>query len=379
MSAKEELRLKVLGDYRAGKISRSEAALLLGVNWRTVSRWTAKLRTHGPKGVFHGNKGKCPGNKSSMAERSKILQLVESEYYDFNMTHCHEILVRDHELSVGYTTFRNWCREANIGKRKRRRPSKKRMARERMAMRGLMLQMDGSDHEWIKGQRWSLVGGIDDASSELPGINFYQRENTWSCMDVLRRVIDSEGIPVSAYVDQARWFGGLKAAERTQFARACDELGITLLPALSPQAKGRIERLWRTFQDRLIPELRRANVKTIEEANRYLHEVFLPKYWHALKTVAPRSDESQYRKKDRRLDLDQILCKKHARNITRDHTIHYGNVQYRLETPFQGSIAGKQAMVHEYENGTWAVYYGTTKLRVKRRLTRGLRHWRNVS
>lgn len=379
MSAKEELRLKVMAEFQGGKLSRDDAAILLGVNWRTVTRWAGQLRRHGPRGIRHGNRDRRPHNASALSWREEALGLYRDRYFDFNMSHCYELLVRDHGLKVSLSTFKAWCRKANIGRRKRRRPSKQRIARERMAMRGLMLQMDGSNHAWNGRDQWALVGAIDDASSELPSIQFFPRENTFSCMAVLRRVIEKHGIPCALYVDQARWFGGLKAEEKTQFARACQELGITLIAALSPQAKGRIERVWRTFQDRLIPELRVAGIQSMEDANRYLEESFLPQYWQERCTVKPRSDETRYRPLDKRINLDEIFCLKHERKVAPDHTINFNGVIYKLKPSFVGSISGKHVTIHQYPNGSWRVYFGPLEVDARRHLTRGRRHWYRAS
>lgn len=379
MSARDDLRLKIIGDFREGKVTKKEASEVLGVSPRTISRWTAKIRGNGPVGILHGNRGKAPANRSLEEERARILELVRVRYFDFNMTHCHEYLVRDHGLKVSYTTFRMWCRAANIGKRRRRRASKARVSRERMANRGLLLQMDGSEHAWNGDDKWTLVGAIDDASSEIAGIGFFKKENTFSCLAVLRSIVETVGIPVALYVDQANWYGGIKAECRTQFSRACNELGIALIAARSPQAKGRIERTWHTFQDRLIPELRLNAIDRMEDANRYLHEKFLPDYWQSRNTVEPREAESRYRKVDPSLSLNEVFCLKYDRKVDKGHTINWCNVVYRLSRPFKGSISGKHVTIHEYENGRWRVFYGPMELEATRHLTPERRRWQRAS
>lgn len=379
MTVEQDLRLRVIGDFREGKTSREEAATLLGVNWRTVTRWAKRVRTHGPGGILHGNHAKTPPNKASESERQAALALYQERYFDFNMLHAHEKLVTLHGLTVSYSTWRTWCRQAGLGKKRRRRASKARLARERLANRGLLLQMDGSDHAWNGSSKWTLIGAIDDATSELPGIGFFDSECTWSCLAVLRRIVEGAGIPVALYVDQANWYGGLRAESRTQFSRACAELGIKLIAALSPQAKGRIERTWRTFQDRLIPELRLAGIRTMTEANQYLADVFLPAYWQPRNTVEPREEESRYRRPPGNDALEQIFCLKHERTVTRGQTIHFDNVVYRLKTPFVGSISGQRVTIHEYKDGTWAVYLGAVKLEARRHLTPERRKWQRAS
>jgi hypothetical protein len=247
-----------------------------------------------------------------------------------------------------------------------------------MAHRGLLLQMDGSEHAWNGTAKWTLVGAIDDATSEIPGLGFFDKESTWSCLAVVRRIVETVGVPAALYVDQANWYGGLRAEAQTQFARACKELGISLIAALSPEAKGRIERTWRTFQDRLIPELRLAEIKSMKAANQYLDEVFLPSYWNERNTVLPREPESRYRQAPSRAALDEIFCLKHERTVAKGHTINFRNVVYRLKPPFGGSISRQRVTIHEYEDGRWKVFLGALELKASRHLTPEKRQWQRA-
>jgi hypothetical protein len=282
---------------------------------------------------------------------------VKTRYFDFNLRHAFERLKEDHGLQTSYDTFWRWCTQHGVGKRKKRRPSKARIARERMASRGMMLQMDGSHHDWNGRDRWCLIGAIDDASSEVPACRFFEAEDTFSTMAVLEEIVKEHGIPISLYVDRGKAFGGIKDEEENQFRRACEELGITVIQALSPQAKGRIERMWRTFQDRLIPELRLRGIHTMRAANEYLEKEFLPLYWNRRNTVEPRASESRYRPLDKSLNLKTILCKKYRRRIRTGQLFDFRGTTYQLKSPVTGSIAGEDIIIREYPEKTWRVYF----------------------
>lgn len=378
LSKKEQFDFRVLEDYRAGKIDREKAAMLLGCCVETVSRKAGRLRVRGLAGLAHGNIGRPPANKVSDALKQECLRLAKDIYYDFNIDHCREMLAKHHMIYVKYTTFHNWCRSVGIGKRKKRRPSKKRMLRERMSNEGLLLQMDGSNHDWFGGTKTTLIGAIDDATSEISYAEFFSSETTFGCMKVLRRIIELKGIPEALYVDQARCFAGLRAQEYTQFARACEELGIRIIAAMSPEAKGRIERAWNTCQDRLKPEFRLAGITEMPAANDYLKDVFLPHYWNTKNAVVPLSETSRYRPVPDWLDLREVFCLKHSRYVRRDHAISYGNEIYKLMSGFVGSLRGKEVTIHEYENGSWSVYYGRHKLEVQL-APKALRRWQKRS
>jgi transposase len=364
MSARDELRLQVIGDFREGKITRREAALLCQMSERSVARLTARVRSGGPPGIIHGNRGKRPSNRTPSAVETEMMELMKSRYYDFNLQHAWEMLTEHHGLKVSTDTLRRWCRKHGVGKRKKRRPSKARIARERMSGMGLMVQMDGSSHHWIKREKWCLIGGIDDASSMVVGCRFFASEDTFSTLAVLRSIVETHGIPVSVYVDRGKAFGGIRDEEQNQFARACQELGITVINALSPQAKGRIERLWRTFQDRLVAELRLAGTSSMAQANTYLTERFIPNYWNKRKTHAPRDPENRFRKLDAKTDLSGIFCKKYTRTIRTGQLIDFRGRTYQLKSPVVGSIAGHTVSIQEAPDGSWRVFYGAFEVKL---------------
>ena len=368
LSTRESIRLGLLDDFRTGKRTRSEVAVLLGITERSVSRIVKKLRDKGPLGVKHGNYGKLPVNKRSQSEREAALELVRTKYRDFNLAHCFEYLVRDHGISCCYDTFRKWCRLAGLGKHRKRRASKARLMRERMSGEGIMLQMDGSHHKWNGKDEWCLIAGIDDATSTMPGAKFFPGETTWGCFTVLRSIIERFGIPEILYTDCAGWAGGgEKRRHFSQFVRACEELGIRLITTSSPESKGRIERAFRTLQDRLIPELALASITTMTDANRYLEQVFLPTYWNARLTVVPRDNKPKYRPLAPHQDLGEILCFKQWRKVNRDHTVSLDAAIYQLYPEDIGSIRGKEVIAHIQQDGHVEWYYGHRRIRSERK------------
>jgi transposase len=363
MSKNEAVALRILEEFRVGVISRRQAADLLGCSERAVTRRMAKIRLKGIEGIKHGNYQKPAINQIDTVKRAQMLKLAKETYFDFNMVHCLEMLNERHNLTISYSTFHRWCRQAGIAKRKRRRTSKARVIRERMACEGLLLQMDGSHHRWNGKDEWCLIAMIDDATSEIPAGRFFEGETTLGCMKVLRSVIEAKGVPRMIYTDQAGWAGGgEKRRGFSQFVRACEELGIRVITTSSPESKGRIERSWRTTQDRLIPELRLAGITSMLDANRYLEQVYLPKYWQIRNTVHARDETSRYRPLLPYENLDQIFCIKHIRQIHSDHTVRFENQLYKITDRQFGSLKKKDIVIHIYENDTIAMYYGHIKL-----------------
>jgi hypothetical protein len=297
--------------------------------------------------------------------RTRALDMARTTYAAFNLKHCHEYLVEQHRIAVSYATFLRWCAKAGLGKRRKRRPSKARLRRERMAHEGLMIQFDGSPHRWNGRDEWCLIAGIDDATSTMAGARFFPTETTWGCFSVLRTIIERYGIPEIIYTDNAGWAGGTGGEKRrhfTQFVRACEELGICIVTTSSPEAKGRIERSFRTAQDRLIPELALHGIKGMADANRYLEQVFLPDYWNARLTVEPKSPTSRYRGLRADQNLDLILCYKYRRKLARNHAIQLLGTNYRVYNTELGNLAGKEVTAHLTEAGAISWYYGQTLL-----------------
>jgi len=357
MSRRGQVAYRVVSEFMAGKLYRREAAELLEVRERTVSRIARRIESRGLFATVHGNRGKPPWNKKSEESKSAVMGLVASEYFDFNMTHCLEKLKENHGLEVKYETFRRWCHERKLVKRQKRRRPVARYRRIRMQSEGLLLQMDGSPHRYNGKDEWCLIAAIDDATSDIPYGEFFLSEDTINCMTVLQRIIEKKGIPYALYVDEAGCFGGGKRARFNQFKRAAEELGIKILFATSAEAKGRIERAWDTIQDRLVPEMRIRKIHRMPAANDYLQNQFLPNYWKNENTVAPRSAESRYTALQSTISLKEVLCLKDYRTVNRDHTLSWNGVEYGLESPLKYSIYRQKIEFRTYQDLSWTAYF----------------------
>lgn len=357
MSKNGQFIHQVVTDFLQGKFSRSEAATLLEVTQRTITRMARRIEKKGLFGVIHGNRDRAPSNKVSAVFKRDVMKIVEDKYFDFNMTHCLEALKEHEKIVVKYPTFRRWCHERHLVKRRKRGKGVARNRRTRMASEGLLLQMDGSPHRYNGKDEWCLIAAIDDATSDIPYAEFFLSEDTINCMTVMQKIIEKKGIPYAIYVDKAGCLGGGKRALFNQFKRACSELNIRIIFASSAEAKGRIERTWDTFQDRIIPEMRLRNIQRMPAANEYLQTQFIPNYWKQKNTVIPHSLESSYKPVPEDKDLREIFCLKEYRSVKRDHTLSWGGVTYQLDSPLKYSIQGQHIELRTYQDLTWGAFY----------------------
>jgi hypothetical protein len=301
--------------------------------------------------------------------RKQVVELAEGSYKGFNDTHFWEKLKKE-GVVLSRPSVQRILRAAGRASPQKRRPPKYRSRRERRAQEGMMLQTDGSTHDWLEGRgpKLTLLGFLDDATGKVPAARFQaEAEDTAGYLRITREVVEQVGIPLSIYRDQHGTFqrndehwseqeqqAGSQAP--TQLGRCWQELGITSIPARSAQAKGRVERLWRTFQDRLVSELRLAGARTVEQANVEL-ERFLPDY-HAQFAQPARQAQVAYRKLDARLDLDYVFALRYERVVNPDHTIVVGaglKVQLPAWTAHQG-YAGRKVAVCQQPNGDVKVY-----------------------
>lgn len=325
MSAKEQLELDVVVKVSTGTISRKDGQKILNVTERTLRRYLRDYEKSGVLFVKHGNHGRAPVNKAQEVLKERVQKLVKEKYFDFNLTHCLEKLASEEQITVNRETFRQWCHEIKMVKRAKRRGSRVRRQQDRMQQTGLMLQMDGSPHPWFGGKTSCLIAAIDDADSDVPFGEFFPAEDTISCLRVLQKIIEKRGIFQILYVDRAGIFGGPKRAHFSQVKRALKELGIHIIFAHSPEAKGRIERLWDTLQDRLVPELRIRKIRSYESANAFLQEQFLPQEYATKFKVTPANLQTAYKPLPNGIDLNEVFCLKEYRKVNRDHTYSWNN------------------------------------------------------
>lgn len=342
MNLKEVKRLQVLQQIEAKQMTAGQAAEIMGVSLRQTRRLVARYREQGAEGVVHGNRDRPAHNRITEAVRAKIEELAEGKYRDYNDSHFTDELEDEWpELQVSRSTVRRIRRGRGLGSPRKRRPPQHRRRRERKAQEGTLLQTDGSHHDWLEGRGpWlTWIAYIDDATSEVSGGVFREEEDAAGYFMGLQAICRQKGIPAAIYADQHTIFQSPADASReqqvadeqplSQFGRLLDELGIELIAAHSPQAKGRIERLWGTLQDRLVKALRQANASNVEEANQVLVK-FLPKYNRRF-MVKPAQSGSVYVPWPKEYRLETYFCFKHRRTVTNDNTISFDG--HRLQIP----------------------------------------------
>jgi transposase len=334
MTSKDQKKYSQVLDVIEGRLSLTEFSVLSGRSYRQCQRAIAAVKKDGMRGIHHGNSGRVPKNKSCAILKQDVVRLMKEKYFDFNLTHLAEKLLLCEGIRVKRETLRTWAHEVGTPKKTRRRSSNKiHQLRPRMPRMGMLIQFDGSDHDWFSGNgpRAVLVGGIDDATGEVLWIEFFPAEDTFSCLKVIRQITEKYGIAEAYYFDQAGHFGKRNTEQdATQIGRALGELGMKALLASTPQAKGRVERLWGTMQDRLVAELRLHGINRMPAANEFIKNEFLPAY-NAQFAVSPRSAETAFKPVPQYKDLRNIFCVKETRKISGAHQFSYGNETYLVE------------------------------------------------
>ncbi len=370
LGAEQQRRVQVLNLLLEGKLTIRQAAAVLDRSERQVKRLKAAYRHRGPETLVHGNSGRIPWHALSVAVRARVIELARGKYAGFNHQHLTEQLAEVEGLVLGRTTVRRILQEAGLLSPRPRRAPKHRSRRERMPQAGLLLQADGSRHRWLGPDRpyLSLLGAIDDATGTIPWALFREQEDAQGYLLLLREVVRTHGIPVALYVDR---HGIFKKSTRepltieeelaggrlpTQVGRALEELGIRPIFALSPQAKGRVERLWGTLQDRLVAELRLGEATTHAEANQGLW-AFLPRF-NARFGVPAAEPGSAYRRPPDDFEPDRVFCFKYERVVRPDNTVHFAGRHRQLQpTPQRASWTRARVEVHERLDGSLAVTY----------------------
>jgi len=377
LTKREHQRLDVLSRVHDGVLRAREAARLLGLSLRHLRRLLGRWRQHGPAAMAHGNRGRPSRRRVAETVRARILTLARTTYAGVNDHHFTELLAEREDLHVSRKTVQRLLRTAGIGSPRKRRPPKHRRRRERMPQAGLLVQMDGSDHPWLedRGPRLILLAAIDDATGEVLAGVFRPEEDTHGYFLLLRQLIRRYGLPVAAYTDRHGIFHrdprtpqGLAEqldgdVASTQVGRALQELGIRWIPAASPQGKGRVERLFGTFQDRLVVELRLAQATTLTEAQR-VFDRFRPRY-NARFAHAPATPEPAWRPAP--ADLTRICCFKYRRTVAHDNTVQLNGALLQIYPgPGGRSYTGARVDVHAFLDGALAIFYRGQRLSAKR-------------
>lgn len=370
LTTREQTRLMVLNELERGALSAPEAAALVDLSVRQVRRLLAAYRKEGAAALAHGNRGRRPVNALDDDLRQAVIALARTHYSGVNQMHLSELLAEREGIMVSRSALRRILVGAGIPSPRHRRTPKHRSRRDRYPQRGMLLQLDGSRHDWLQGRGpWlTLHAGIDDATGEVHGAIFRDQEDAAGYMLLLRQVVAACGRPLAVYHDRHGIFGREPAADRialqlagreldpTQVERLLQELEIASIPARTPQAKGRVERLFGTFQDRLVAELRLAGVSSCVQANAFLSS-FLVRF-NARFAVPPAQEGSAYRPLPVGMDPERLFCFKYIRIVAADNTIRFGTHRLQLLAgAVRASYARCQVEVHERPDGSLAVLY----------------------
>jgi transposase len=366
-AAKVERTMKlqdVLLKAMAKKISWMEAAEIAGVTDRTIRRIRDRYEEFGYTGLFDQRKGKRSFHRIPMETAEEVLRLYKEVYFDLNMRHFHEKLRDEHEIKLSYT----WVQQALQGaglvvKRRKRGPHRRR--RPRRPMIGMLLHIDGSKHQWLNDDRWyDLIVILDDANSEIYYAQLVEEESTRTVMAGLREVIEVQGLFCSLYSDRGSHFfvtvkEGAKVEKHrlTQVGRAMKELGVQMIAAYSPQARGRSERSFGTWQGRLPQELRLAGITTVEGANAFLRDRYIGEFNRKFKVAA--GEKGTAFRRTSRTDLNWIFTVQTERVVNKDNTVAIADRSWQIDkTTFRSTLAGSTVTIHEHLDQTVSIRYG---------------------
>jgi transposase len=369
LSQRQLQRYRVMSLVEAGKITLKEAADKIGRSYRQAKRIWKRVKEEGVHGVIHGNTGRSSNHRTPEDVQEKVLQLSRQRYAEFNDTHFTEKLLEQEGLALCRETVRKMRREAGIEPKRKRRSPKHRKRRERKAQEGLMVLWDGSPHGWFGPDHppCCLMVAMDDATGAILAARFFLFEGTEGYLWLLWQIVTRYGIPISIYQDR---HGSLKRnddhwtleeelagrQEPTQVGQALRALGIQPIFALSPQAKGRIERLFGTLQDRLGAELRLAKVTTPQEGNDFL-PAFLGRYNRRFAIAARQSDKA-WRPVPKTMDLNRAISFHYPAKVGLDNTVRLGELLLDIPPgPLGRSYAKARVEVCQLLNGSWRVYY----------------------
>jgi len=353
---------EVIMKAMAKKITWWQAAEILGIHVRTMRRWRSRMKRDGFTGLLDRRKHPSP-KRVPLEKGGRVLALYREKYSDFNVRHFHEKL-GEHGIQISYTWVKTALQAAGLVRKARRKgPHRKR--RPRRPLPGMMLHIDASKHQWFQDERWhDLIVIMDDATSEIYYAELVGEESTRTVMAALRAVVEKKGWFSSIYSDRASHFFRTPKAgqpvdtrEVTEVGRAMRDLGIRMIPAYSPQARGRSERGFGTWQGRLPQELRLNNIRTPNEANAFLNNRYIAEFNR--KFAVPAVESGTAFAPITRTDLDRVFAVQQERSVGNDNTIQFANHVWQIpSTPFRATLAGCRVLVYEHLDGTFSVGYG---------------------
>jgi transposase len=348
----------------AKRITWWQAAEIIGISDRQMRRWRERYEEFGFRGLFDRRRGKPSPKRVPVATLERVLELYRERYFDLNVRHFQEKLRGEHGIELSYSWVKGVLQGAGLVARGRKR-GQHRKRRPRRPLPGMLLHIDGSEHRWFQDERWyDLLVILDDATSEIYYAQLVEEESTTTVLAGLREVIERKGVFCALYSDRGSHFWLTpKAGEAvdhnrlTQVGRALRQLGIQMIPAYSPQARGRSERSFGTWQGRLPQELRLAGCTTLESANRFLRDRYMAEFNRRFQ-VQPEQAGSAF-VPCRRADLDDIFCLQWQRTVNRDNTVSFENLHLQIEAVrWRGTLAGCTVTVHQHRDGSLSLHYG---------------------
>jgi len=354
----------VLLQAMAKKITWWQAAEILGISDRHMRRWRERYVEEGYNGLFDRRRGKPSRRRVPVATVEKVFALYREKYFDLNVQHFHEKLQAEHGIELSYTWVKQALQGAGLVARGRKRGAH-RKRRERRPLPGMLLHIDGSRHQWFQDERWyDLIVILDDATSEIYYAQLVEEESTATVMAGLKEVIERKGVFCALYSDRGSHFwltpkvgGKVDHHRRTQVGRALHELGVQMIPAYSPEARGRSERNFSTWQGRLPQELRLRQLGTLEAANRFLREDYITEFNRRFQVASRQRGNAFVPCRSR--DLERIFSLQFERSVNRDNTVSFQNLSLQIErVRWRATLAGCQVVVHQHLNGTLSLTHG---------------------
>ena len=352
----------------ARKITWWQAAEIIGIGDRRMRRWRERYEQHGYDGLMDRRRGKPSGKRVPLAQAEQVLGLYRERYFDLNVRHFHEKLSEEHGIGLSYTWVKQALQGAGLVKREPKR-GVHRKRRERRPLPGMLLHIDGSRHQWFQDERWyDLIAILDDATSEIYYAQLVEEESTVTVMAGLREVVERKGLFCALYSDRGSHFwltpkaGGKVDTHRlTQVGRAMRELGVQMIPAYSPQARGRSERSFGTWQGRLPQELRLRGIATLEAANRFLREHYIAEFNRRFQVAAAQRGTAFVACPRQHLDL--VFSLRFERAVNKDNTVSFQNLALQIEpVAWRGTLAGCRIAVHQHLDGSLSLTYGPHRL-----------------
>ncbi len=348
----------------AKKLTWFQAAEIIGISDRQMRRWRQRYEEHGYDGLYDRRRGRPSPKRVPLEMAEQVLGLYRDQYFDLNVRHFHEKLREQHGIQLSYSWVKLALQGSGLVKKAARRGVHRRR-RPRRPLPGMLLHLDGSRHQWFQDERWhDLLAILDDATSEIYYAQLVQEESTLTVMAAIREVVEHQGVFCAMYTDRASHFfytpkagGPVDRTQLTQVGRALKELGIDPIPAYSPQARGRSERNFGTWQGRLPQELRLAGMGTVEEANRFLRDHYIAEFNRKFAVPAAQRGTAFLPVSKRR--LEEIFTIQHERTVNKDNTVVLGQQVFQIEkTRWRATLAGCRVTVREHLEGTVTIHYG---------------------